>query len=157
VLLRLAEHGIVTVEQVGNVTQYRINRSHVAFPVVERLAGLRSELFRRLSEEIAGWEISPLHASVFGSAARGDGGTASDIDLFIVRPHEVDADDRRWREQLDSLSRRVRDWTGNHAALAELSEDEARQARFSETVREMRSEGIPLAGVRIEELLEAVP
>jgi predicted nucleotidyltransferase len=34
-----------------------------------------------------------MHASLFGSAARGDGVPESDIDLLIIRPERVDAED----------------------------------------------------------------
>ena len=33
---------------------------------------------------MSGWAEKPVHAAVFGSAARGDGGPDSDIDLLLV-------------------------------------------------------------------------
>jgi hypothetical protein len=65
-----------------------------------------------------GVEVMPLHASMFGSAARGDGDSSSDIDLFVVRSAAVDADARTWRGQVERLSEHVRAWTGNHANVS---------------------------------------
>src|SRR5207248_3118366 len=84
-------------------------------------AGLRTELIDRLEHLFESWEIAPLHASMFGSVARGDGDTASDIDLFIVCPDDIDPEDAQWREQIDALSEKVLRWTGNHAGIAEVS------------------------------------
>ena len=73
---------------------------------------------------ISVWEPAPVHASLFGSAARGDGDTSSDIDLLIVRPADLDPEDAPWRDQLDELADSVRRWTGNNAGIAEVSEEE---------------------------------
>jgi predicted nucleotidyltransferase len=143
------------VQEVGNLTQYALNRSHVAFPAVELLADLRNEVVRRLSRTIRDWQIEASHASLFGSAARGDVGTSSDIDLLIIRPAGLSEDDVRWREQLDALARAVLDWTGNRAAIAELSTRELTHVQSS-TTGEIRRDAITLAGRDIGELLEAV-
>ena len=93
-LRRLSDEGLVHVEEAGNAYLYTFNREHLAAPAVELLADVRAELERRLRDEIAGWKIAPVHLSVFGSAARGDGDTRSDIDIFVVRPRDVPATTR---------------------------------------------------------------
>ena len=72
-LRRLTEEGILRAQEAGNAYLHTFNREHLAAPAIELLAGIRTELERRLRAEIADWEIAPAHASVFGSAARGDG------------------------------------------------------------------------------------
>jgi DNA-binding transcriptional ArsR family regulator len=146
VLLRLSEHGIVSVQEAGNVTLYTLNRQHLAAPAVELLAELRDELVRRLSETVASWSIPAVHVSMFGSAARGDGGTTSDVDLFVVRPRAVDQDDGTWRRQIDQLSVDVLAWTGNHAGISEVGERELSAVRRTAAGRSIRTEGITLAG-----------
>jgi hypothetical protein len=84
-LARLVEQGIVRATIVGRNRVHELNRDHVAAGVAVALAGLRLELWRRLRAELAGWDPPPLYAAVFGSAARGDGDAASDIDLLLVR------------------------------------------------------------------------
>jgi len=143
--------------EAGNAYLYTFNREHLGAPSVELLAGVRSELERRLRAEITDWAIAPVHASLFGSAARGDGDVRSDIDIFVVRPTRVSADDPGWRGQLERLSDHVYDWTGNHAGLSEVSATDMRRLRRERPpiVEELRREAITLAGPAPTELLGA--
>jgi predicted nucleotidyltransferase len=154
-LRRLSDEGLVHVEEAGNAYLYTLNREHLAAPAVELLAGIRAELERRLRDEIAGWRIAPVHVSVFGSAARGDGDTRSDIDIFVVRPRDVPDDDPGWREQLDLLSDHVLAWTGNHVGLSEMSEADVRRLRRERppVVAELTRDAIAIAGPEPAELL----
>lgn len=156
-LRRLAEEGLVHAEEAGNAYLYTFNREHLAAPALELLADIRSELERRLRAEIAEWEIVPAHVSIFGSAARGDGDTRSDIDVFVVRPARVPEDDARWRAQLERLSDRVYAWTGNHVGLSEVSATDIRRLRRERppVVEELRRDAITLAGAPPNELLGA--
>lgn len=156
-LRRLAAEGVVDAEEAGSAYLYRFNRDHLAAPALEQLAGIRTELERRLRVEIAGWTVAPAHASIFGSAARGDGDTASDIDVFVVRPARVGEDDARWRAQLARLSERVYAWTGNHVGVSEVSATDVRRLRRDRppVVAELRADAIDLAGTTATELLGA--
>jgi predicted nucleotidyltransferase len=148
VLDRLVEHGLVSREEVGRTFLYELNRDHLLAPAVEQMAGVRGELVRRLRDEIDAWEIPPVHASLFGSAARGDGDASSDIDLLVVRPADVDPDDAHWRGQVDRLADLVRHWTGNNAGIAEVSEGELPRLRKDRppVVEEVSEDAIDLAG-----------
>jgi predicted nucleotidyltransferase len=154
-LRRLAEEGLVRAEEAGNAYLHTFNREHLGAQAVEMLAGIRRELERRLRAEIGEWEISPAHVSMFGSAARGDGDTRSDIDLFVVRPADVPEDNPDWRDQLDRLSGHVHDWTGNRAVLSEVSVADVRRLRRDRppVVEELRRDAITLAGPAPIELL----
>lgn len=154
-LRRLAEEGVVRAEEAGNAYLYTLNREHLTTPALELLADVRSELERRMRAEIGEWAIAPTHVSMFGSAARGDGDTSSDIDIFVVRPADVPEDDPRWREQLDRLSDRIHVWTGNHAALSEVSAADVRRLRRERppVVEELRRDAITLAGPTPADLL----
>jgi predicted nucleotidyltransferase len=123
-LNQLASQGIVDARQAGRAILYTLNREHLAYPAVEILAGIRAELVRRLREAVEPWQIQPAHGSIFGSAARGDGGIDSDIDLFFVRPTGVDEEDPTWRSQLERLVESVWRWTGNRVALSEIGRSE---------------------------------
>ena len=63
---------------------------------------------------------------MFGSAARGDGDTSSDVDLLMVDPDDIDPEDPRWRQQLHEFASAVERWTGNHAGISEIGEKELR-------------------------------
>jgi DNA-binding transcriptional ArsR family regulator len=124
---RLADQGLVDRQEAGAALLYQLNRDHLAAPAATMLADLRNTLIARLREELAGWELQPVHASIFGSAARGDGDADSDIDLLIVRPTKLAADDPRWRGQIDGLAYSVKRWTGNSASVSELPEADVRR------------------------------
>jgi predicted transcriptional regulator len=155
VLNRLVEHGLVNREEVGRTFLYELNRDHLLASTVEQMAGARTELIRRLREAIGAWEVPPVHASLFGSAARGDGDASSDIDLLIVRPTDVDPEDPTWRDQLDELANRVRRWTGNNAGIAEVSESELPRLRKDRppVVEEVSEDAVDLAGEETRKLL----
>ncbi|MGY4771296.1 nucleotidyltransferase domain-containing protein [Kribbella sp. CWNU-51] len=124
VLQRLAATGLVHVDDVGNSLLYRLNRKHLVAPAVEFLADLRSTLISRLADEISGWRIPPVHASVYGALARGDGDPDSDVDLLLIRPDHLDAGDVLWEDQAGRLMQTVVDLTGNPAHVFELSRTE---------------------------------
>jgi biotin operon repressor len=122
-LRRLVEQGVVIEQPAGGRSLlYTLNRDHLAADAIITLTRLRSILIERIKEQLAGWEVQPVHASIFGSAARGDGDTESDIDILVIRPKDVEEEDERWRSQINSLAADVHSWTGNHAGIAEISE-----------------------------------
>lgn len=149
-LARLVEQGIVRATEMGRNRVHELNRDHIAAPVADLLAGLRLELWKRLRAHLAAWNPKPLYGCVFGSAARGDGDSESDIDVLLVHaPFPGDSDPRRratgltdqfagiatevmslqltkrqaakWRRQVDELHQQVRAWTGNPLQAVEMS------------------------------------
>jgi predicted nucleotidyltransferase len=153
VLNRLAEHGLVDRQEAGRALLYTLNRDHLAAPAVSVLAGMRTELMNRLRDLVERWEISPVLVSLFGSAARGEGDTHSDIDFFVVRPDSVSEEDPRWRDQVNELAEDVLRWTGNHAGIAEFSESEVKKLSRKPIAKELRSDAITIGGPDIRTLL----
>ncbi len=154
VLNRLTEHGLVNRVELNRASLFSLNRAHLAYPAVVALVEMRSALLEHLREELDSWRLAPVHASLFGSTARGDGDTDSDIDLFVVRPAEIGEDDPRWRSQVDALEGKVARLTGNRAAVLEASETEV--ARLSADkppiVDALRGDAIVLGGMDISTL-----
>ena len=129
VLQRLAATGLVHVDDLGNSLLYRLNRKHILAPIVDQLANLRSTLISRLADEISNWRIPPVHASVYGAIARGDGDLDSDVDLLLIRPDRHEFVDVLWEEQVGRLMQTVVDLTGNPAHVFELSQTELSELR----------------------------
>lgn len=160
ILGRLVEHGVVRAEEAGASRLYSLNREHLIAEPLLALIRLRGRLLERLVGELEGWALPARHASLFGSAARGDGDTRSDIDVFVVRPRGIDEEHPTWREQLDALPTRIFGWTGNHASIAEVPEaDLPRLVRERPDVAtEIRRDAVTLVGPQAREVLaESTP
>jgi hypothetical protein len=146
-LARLVEEGIVKATEMGRNRVHELNRDHLGAPVADLLAGMRPKMFDRIRSEIVKWRPKPYYACVFGSAARGDGDTSSDIDVLLVHlpfpgdpkppkhqglldslaqkwsePMYASASEaRRWPAQVDRLREQIRVWTGNSAQIVDIS------------------------------------
>lgn len=157
-LSRLTRQGIVIAEERAAAAFYRANREHLAWPAVEMLTDLRRTLLERLRAEVEGWQRQPLHASVFGSAARGTGDAESDIDILLVRAEGVEEDEPDWAEQVDRLRDHVEGWTGNWCQPFQL--DLQRLAEHVSVrdplVDEWRRDTVMLGGEKLTTLLRRV-
>jgi len=158
VLERLVDHGVVDVDQVGRSLLYVANRHHLAWPGVESLLGMRETLLARLRTELQSWPVEPISAALFGSAARGDGDTRSDIDVLLIPPNSAQHDSDQWQNQLEDLREHVMSWTGNRCQIYEIGVDElVVQAGEAPIVREWDRDAIPLHGIPIVQLIQAAP
>lgn len=155
-LNRLVDEGVVERSEAGSASLYKLNRDHLAVPAIAALVNLRGELLERLRQTLGDWTVKPVHASMFGSAARGDGDAASDIDLFVIRPKEIDAENPTWRDQLHALGDAVRRWTGNSAGIVELGEAElpVLRRRRPPVLAELDADAITLFGPDVSRILK---
>jgi DNA-binding transcriptional ArsR family regulator len=158
VLDRLVEHGLVRTEPAGRSLLCSLNREHLAAGPIIALVTLRSTLIRFLQTELAAWPIAPIHASVFGSFARHDGDTASDIDVLVVRGDRVAADDPVWERSLSDARGKVRTVTGNPLSIVELSVSELRAALSAEEpiATAWRADAVHLIGQQYETLARSL-
>jgi len=117
----LVESGIVHCETVGRANLYVLNRHHLAADSVIALAGLRTALIERIRTSLLGWTIQPRAVWLFGSAARGDGDSHSDIDLLLVRDPHDGAEEAEWSAQMMGLAAAIRLWSGNPVEFVEYS------------------------------------
>jgi predicted nucleotidyltransferase len=158
VLARLVSHGLVRADEHSSATLYTANRDHLAWPAIEALVGLRAQLLERLREAVGAWLIAPLHVSLFGSAARGDGSSESDLDLLIVRPDAVTETDEVWEAQVDSVRDLVPSWTGNRCQVFDI--DRARLgghvAARDPLVNSWLRDGVLLVGEPLRSLIDSL-
>jgi len=156
VLARLVTQGVVLVETPARYPVYRLNREHVAVPHIEALTQVRDQILGNIRAEVAAWDLKPLHAGLFGSFARGDADSESDIDVLLVRPNAPSTlDEDTWLEQVDRLDRRIRAWTGNAAQIIDLAPAALdRMARADDPlVDSWRAEDVHLHGEILVDLL----
>ena len=156
---RLVEQGIVEAVDAPPARLYTLNREHVAAPLAEQAPALRRELFKTAQARVRELGPRPGARVAFRVCWRGDGGPESDIDLLIIRPEEVDAEDERWRGQMDRLRDRVRHWTGKDRGIAELDETELPElvADPPPVFVDIERDAVNLAGVPVQRLLAGGP
>jgi predicted nucleotidyltransferase len=147
-LHRLTAQGLVHRRSAGRADLFELNRDHLAAPHVTAIATLFDEFLRRAQAHLAAWNPRCEYAALFGSAARGEMQPDSDLDILIVRPAHVDAEDPAWLEQLLHLEMAFTTWTGNDARALEWGAAEVRLGIQSgePVLRDVLREGIRLFG-----------
>lgn len=80
----------------------------------------------------------------------------SDIDLLVVRPQGVSAEDGGWNDQLAGLRQAVVTATGNHAGVIELAEEDLDALREERglILDELRRDAIDLTGIPLRDMLD---
>jgi Nucleotidyltransferase domain len=148
ILRELTTAGLVEHTSAGSASLFVLNREHLAAGAVETLTTLRQQLWARIAEHTGTWNHPPVTVVIYGSAARGDGDTASDIDLLVVRPSTVGDDDPAWHDPLTDLASRVGRWTGNPCEVLDRSEAEltTMAANGERLLTEIRRDGRAIVG-----------
>jgi predicted nucleotidyltransferase len=123
-LTRLREGGLVLAESAPPSLLYRANPDHLAMPAMISLLGLDDELRARVADGVAAWPLQPASLVVYGSVARKETTSASDLDVLVVRPDTTEPDDATWQGQVADLADRLRRWTGRRTSLIDMSQHE---------------------------------
>jgi hypothetical protein len=158
VVHRLVEHGLVLTMPAGSAILCSFNRAHLAADALAAVVTLRARLLEVLTAEVAAWSTPPVHASLFGSGARGDGATGSDLDLLVVRPDLRTAGTQEvWEDQLAESSARLRLMTGNPVSYLDTTRAGLREAaRAGEPiVSSWQQDAVHLFGQHLGALLRA--
>jgi DNA-binding transcriptional ArsR family regulator len=150
ILNALADAGIATKQVHGSSHLYRLNTRHLAADAIVQLATMRERLVALLTSEVDSWDVPAVGSWLFGSAARGTGTDASDIDLLVIRDDSVDVEDPAWRRQLEELQQNVSDWTGNDCQILEYGSRAFRDLidAGDPITDSIRADGVRLAGSR---------
>jgi len=156
VLARLVEQGIVAAQDQPPSTLYVLNRDHVAAEAVVALTRLRQVVIDRITAEVTAWAPPLVHASLFGSFARGEAGAGSDIDILLI-PAETATDDAGSGLEAATarLAKDVYRWTGNRAHLVTATVDvvAGMVAAQDPLVESWRADHVHLAGARLLDVL----
>lgn len=155
VLERLVGQGIVLADRSHRFPLYVLNRDHVAYRHIEGLARLRGEVVNRIRGELEEWATPPLHASLFGSFARGEAHEESDIDILLVRPGGLADGDSDWLTEVSRLADHIEKWTGNQAQIIDIAPQTlGSMARDDDPlVGSWRADVVHLIGERLLDLL----
>jgi predicted nucleotidyltransferase len=158
VVAQLDRQGVVDTEDRGGSRLCTLNREHLATPALIALVELRRSMLELIRQEIESWSMRPLHASVFGSAARGDGDVTSDLDVLVIRPDDIEPGTDAWSEQLRDVAGQLRRATGNPVAWFDTSRDELRQAMAAgePILEQWRLDSVHLTGSTLAAVLKEV-
>jgi hypothetical protein len=175
-----AELNLRTIAQLAGISQAQASRllpDLVALGVIERREVPPASLFRLVPEHIASGALlalarstdmvldemgrlagtlphPPVSVIIFGSFARREAETDSDIDVVVVRPAEVGEDDDAWSASLEAWRRDVRRLAGNPVEILEVSADEAatKLAGRTQVWADIRRDGRVVHGLGVDEL-----
>lgn len=153
---RLVQQGLVEVVPAGRAKLYRLNRDHLLVPSILAAVATTTQLRDRLIETIGQWPVPAVHASLYGSMARGEAGPESDVDVLVVRRSRVGrVDAETWNRQLDDLESDVWRWTGNTLSWFETTEGDLKRtvAADEPIFASWREDSIDLAGEPLTALL----
>jgi predicted nucleotidyltransferase len=144
----LVELGVVERREVPPSALFHLVEGHVASRALLTLARARATVFEELGSSAGELSPPPVSVIVFGSLARGEARTTSDIDVVVVRPENVDEEDDGWHAGLERWRQKARQLTGNAVEVVEVGESDA--ARFLRGRRplwtEVEREGIVVFG-----------
>jgi predicted nucleotidyltransferase len=154
VLPGLVELGVVERREVPPSSLFRLVPEHVAARAVLNLARSTDMVLNELGQMARSLPVPPVSVIVFGSFARREARSDSDIDVVMVRPAGVDEDDDEWTASIEQWRTDVRRLTGNRVEVLEVSVDEvaARLTGRSSLWSEIRGDGRVVHGAAILEL-----
>jgi len=116
-----AERGVVDQQVAGRAVMCSLNRQHLMTESLVTLARANLAMRDRIADEVRAWGLVPVSVTAFGSFARGDGGTESDIDLLVI--HVNDASSERWQDQLTEAAERLQRILGNPVQWVDFHRD----------------------------------
>jgi predicted nucleotidyltransferase len=154
----LVELGLVERHEVPPSSQFRLNHENVAAQAILNLACSRDIAMHRIGFAANSLSVPPVSIIVFGSLARGEADSQSDLDAVVVRPDETAEDDDAWAAEVERWRSEARAITGNRVEVIEVSHHEVR-ARLDGNAtlwRDIVRDGVTVYGLTIDELVEPV-
>ncbi len=152
VLNHLVALGLVERRDVGASALVKLARTNEAVRSILHLGRLRDAVIERVRDSARMIDPPPSSVIMFGSMARGEANVDSDLDVLVVRPNTVGAEDPKWTQTLGAWSDEVRLIVGNPINLLVVDEDEVPKLmrRRNSVWQEIAREGIPLVGGNLQ-------
>jgi hypothetical protein len=153
-LRQLVVLGIVEREDIPPAAHFRLVRDHVAAKPLLALLDTCERFIESVGKTAARIRPTPISVVVLGSLARGEARSDSDIDVLVVRPSEIAADDGGWRDAVARWVAGAERASGNPVNLLEADAAEARRLlRSGKGVwSSIRREGRGVFGQTVDEL-----
>lgn len=140
-VVRLVEQGTVLERVTGRSYAYSLNMDHLLVDAFLQIANAKRELISRMTQIISEWPIQPITVKIFGSAARNEMYSDSDIDLLFIAPDVAEED--TLEDLIAQLAAQMTLWTGNDVRPLVYRDSEVRPASIFDSILE---DGIDVAG-----------
>lgn len=152
VLPGLVAIGLVERREAPPSALFRLVRDHIAAEPILALSRSRDRMIRDMRQIAEGLPISPTSVIIFGSFARGEADTESDIDTLLVRPSAVSESDDAWYASVRQWIDRVGEVSGNRVEVLEVDEDEvpARLRSGSSVWQDIERDGLIIHGRAVD-------
>lgn len=158
VLPGLVELGMIERREVPPSSLFRLVPEHLATRALLEVADARMTVLAEMGR--AASRIRPLPVSViaFGSFVRGDSEPDSDIDVIVVRPTGIEADNERWTQTVDRWRTDVSRLAGSTVEIVDVDAASVGPKLSGEAQLwlDVRRDGQVVFGQRLDELAEPV-
>lgn len=156
VLPRLVELGIAERREIPPSSLFRLVPEHIAAGPLVALARGRDGVIEEMGRVAAVLPVVPVSVIAFGSFARGEADTESDIDAVFIRPAGLDESDDAWADSIEQWRTQIRRATGNPVEVLEIGFEEVGARLRSERPvwRDIHREGVIVHGRALSELAE---
>lgn len=156
VLPGLVDLGMIERREVPPSSLFRIVPEHVATRALVALADSRAVVLAEMGRAAAKIRPAPISVIAFGSFARGDGEPDSDIDVIMVRPTGIDADDDGWSQAIERWRTVISRVAGNTVEILDVDADAvaAKLSGRSELWRDVHRDSQVVFGKRLDELAD---
>lgn len=150
----LVDLGVLERREVPPASLFRFVPEHVASRALLALAHSTDTVLDEIGRLAGALPRPPVSVIVFGSFARREADTQSDIDVVVVRPTAVEDDDDAWADSIEAWRRAVRRITGNRVEVLEVSACEAatKLGGRAQVWADIRRDGRVVYGTGLEQL-----
>ncbi len=158
VLPGLVELGMIERREVPPSSLFRLVPEHVASRALLELADSHDVVMVEMGRAASKIRPAPVSVITFGSFARGDSDVDSDIDVIIVRPTAIDADNDRWTQMIERWRTIVSRVAGNTVEILDVDVDAvaAKLSGGTQLWRDIRRDGQVVFGERLDALAARV-
>ena len=158
VLPGLVELGMIERREVPPSSLFRLVPEHVATRALLQLADARTVVMTEMGRAASKIRPAPVSVVTFGSFARGDSEPDSDIDVIVVRPTGIDADDDRWTHTIEQWRATVSRVAGTTVEILEVDTDAvvAKLSGGTQLWRDVHRDGQVVFGERLDALADRV-
>lgn len=156
ILPELVQLGLVRRKDVPPSSLFVLDRANAAVKIILQLNCLRDLVLSGLADLAEELPVKPESIIVFGSFARRRAVGDSDIDVIMVRPHEVNDDDEKWGASVARVMDGLQRSSGNRVEILEFDLAEVTDRLQSDRPlwQDVQRDGIVVFGHSLSEMME---